>query len=232
MSPRVSVLIPTWNRANLIGAAIESALHQTYQDFEVIVVDDGSEDGTADVVKRYDRVRYVPQAHRGIPVTRNRALEEASGELLCWLDSDDMWAPEKLEKQVAYLDMHPECQIVFCRYRNFSDSPDGGAQFQRNDLNRADEKPDLACLATACLRRTLIEKWGGYIEKYAYAEDTEWLMRVSAGGVDLGHCLEEELYWRRLHSGQITLSHDPVSGYAYFRLVSDAIRRAKERGSK
>jgi glycosyltransferase involved in cell wall biosynthesis len=111
--PRVSVIIPTFNCARFLGRAIDSALAQTYGDYEVIVVDDGSTDETQHVVPRFGgKIRYLYQPNKGVSSARNLALSQASGELIAYLDADDMWYPHKLERQVAFLDTHRECGLV------------------------------------------------------------------------------------------------------------------------
>ncbi len=112
--PRASVIIPTCNRRELLLEALDSVLAQTYGDFELIVVDDGSTDGTTEVLKRYgDRLIYTYQANRGVSVARNRGIELARGEFIAFLDSDDLWLPKKLHIQVAFMDRHPEAQICY-----------------------------------------------------------------------------------------------------------------------
>jgi glycosyltransferase involved in cell wall biosynthesis len=114
--PLVSVIMPAYNVAPYIGDAIRSALSQTFTDFEVIVVDDGSKDETADVVRelaRHDsRIQLVQQSNRGLAGARNSALRAARGELFALLDSDDLWEPEFLAAQVAILESRPEVDIV------------------------------------------------------------------------------------------------------------------------
>ena len=111
--PRVSVIIPTYNCERFIGRTINSALAQTYRDFELIVVDDGSTDGTQSLVAGYgDAVHYVYQSNQGASAARNSALSRAGGEFIAYLDSDDLWSPEKLACQVEYLDAHPTCGFV------------------------------------------------------------------------------------------------------------------------
>lgn len=224
---RVSVLIPTYNRARFLPDAIGSVLDQTFRDFELIVVDDGSTDGTEELVRRFPEVRYVRQEHAGISAARNRALAEAGGGLITWLDSDDVWSREKLEKQVAYLDAHPECGLVFCRLHCFLD--DGlkavpGCEALVSELNRRDAGG--TCISTACVDISLYRRVGGYSLDCPAAEDTEWLTRAAASGVDVGHCLPEALYGYRIHAGQTTFGHR-TNGRDYFTLVAAAIRRAK-----
>lgn len=114
---KVSVILPTYNRARLLPRAIHSVLAQSYDDLELIIVDDGSEDDTADVVGniRDSRVRYMRLArNQGISAARNRGLQKASGEYLAFQDSDDEWDPQKLEKQIRSLEAHPDREIVYC----------------------------------------------------------------------------------------------------------------------
>ncbi len=109
----VSVIIPTHNRAGRVGEAIGSVLKQTYRDWELIVVDDGSTDGTAEVVRAFDdaRISYVSQDNRGVSAARNRGIAEARGEFIAFLDSDDRWEPCKLEVQMAFFSAHPDAHI-------------------------------------------------------------------------------------------------------------------------
>jgi glycosyltransferase involved in cell wall biosynthesis len=110
----VSVIIPTFNREKVLGAAIESALGQTYDAVEVIVADDGSTDGTADIVATYGpRVRYLVQANAGAAAGRNLALRHARGEFIAFLDSDDRWHPWKIAAQVAVLRRHAAAGMVW-----------------------------------------------------------------------------------------------------------------------
>ncbi|MCA8987625.1 MAG: glycosyltransferase family 2 protein [Planctomycetaceae bacterium] len=110
--PTVSIVLPTYNRANLLAEAITSALQQTWDKLEVLVVDDGSTDHTVDVVRdlarRDERVHYFYQENAGVSEARNRALNMMSGQLVAFLDSDDVWLPWKLEAQVALLTARPE----------------------------------------------------------------------------------------------------------------------------
>ncbi len=117
MAPNVSVIIPTYNRADLIVEAIHSVLAQTYQDLELIVVDDGSTDGTREAVAPYvqrsnGRVRYVYQENQGLSAARNTGCRLARGQYLAFLDSDDLWKPEKLAVQVPVLDADPTVGLV------------------------------------------------------------------------------------------------------------------------
>ena len=114
--PAVSIIMPAYNVAPYVGAAIQSALAQTFTDFELIVVDDGSKDNTAEIVRELagadERVRLVQQPNRGLAGARNTALRAARGDFFALLDSDDTWEPEFLAAQVAILDARPDVDIV------------------------------------------------------------------------------------------------------------------------
>ena len=110
----VSAVIPTYNRARIIGRALESALAQTHGDIQVIVADDGSSDDTRTVAESYGpRVTYVRQVNAGVSAARNFGMRHARGEFIAFLDSDDSWAPWKIEAQVAALRRHPEADLVW-----------------------------------------------------------------------------------------------------------------------
>src|SRR5215208_7052146 len=108
----VSVVIPCYNQAHFLGEAIESVLAQSYKDFEIVVVDDGSPDDTSEVASRYEEVRLIRQKNSGLAGARNRGLAEAEGAYVVFLDSDDRLMPEALEVGVRELASHPECAFV------------------------------------------------------------------------------------------------------------------------
>ena len=112
----VSVIIPVYNRAAYIGRAIESVLEQTYRDFEIIVVDDGSTDNTKEALKPYDdKIRYIYQENQGASGARNAGIKIAEGKYIAFLDSDDIWLPEKLEKQMElFQKSSKKLGVVYC----------------------------------------------------------------------------------------------------------------------
>jgi glycosyltransferase involved in cell wall biosynthesis len=110
---KVSVIIPTYNRESTLSRAIDSVLKQTYRNFEVIVVDDGSTDNTSRVIEKHkDRIRYYSKLHSGVSAARNLGLEKSEGTWVSFLDSDDYWLPKKLESQMEYLRKNPDIMIV------------------------------------------------------------------------------------------------------------------------
>jgi glycosyltransferase involved in cell wall biosynthesis len=126
MTPKVSVIIPTYNRADLLIQTLQSVVSQRYADFETLVVDDGSSDNTADVIAALgdSRIRYVRQAHSGLPaVGRNTGMQLANGEYIAFLDSDDLWLSDKLASQVELMDSHPELALSYTNCYRFKADP-------------------------------------------------------------------------------------------------------------
>jgi glycosyltransferase involved in cell wall biosynthesis len=116
--PKVSVIIQTYNRKEFLPEALESAFSQTFKDYEVVVIDDGSQDGTDKFMAEYLKncqhdIRYIFQKNQGIPLARNRGINECKGQYIAFLDSDDLFMPEKLAKCVAFLDQNPDYGMVY-----------------------------------------------------------------------------------------------------------------------
>jgi glycosyltransferase involved in cell wall biosynthesis len=188
-SPEVSVIIPTWNRRDLIVRAIDSVLAQTRPVAEVIVVDDGSTDGTGEILaQRYDdRIIYVHQVNAGVSAARNRGLALARGRYLALLDSDDAWLPEKTARQIALLEADPSLGMVLCDVRR--EDRDGRLidLFERRRQIPTDgpalrwvlQDPALAPVS-ALFRREVYETVGGFDESLRTAEDLDFHLRVAA----------------------------------------------------
>lgn len=226
---RVSVLIPVYNGSRYIEAAIESVLSQTFQGVEIIVVDDGSEDETASLVKQYKNVRYVYQPHYGISVARNRALQEANFELVDFLDADDLMLPTKLEKQVDYMNEHPECQLVFCQYQNFLDPNTSQITVRQQQIMKVES---IHRLIGALMRIDLFKEWGRFNTRLNYGEDTEWLSGIAMNRVDINHFVEEVLYLRRIHASNVSLMHRGLDEKEMLTLRAETFRRFMKRKNK
>jgi len=174
--PKVSVLIPVYNGAAEIGRALDSVVAQTYTDYEVVVIDDGSSDNTAEVVGRYPQVRLIRQENQGIGFTRQRLIGEAQGEWVAFIDHDDVWAPDRIERQIP-LTTEPEVGLVHAFYAlvypgqpqvDLCWSPPASAHALDHLL------PDNRVGTSATLlRRDLLREVGGFPVHSSKAED--WL---------------------------------------------------------
>jgi glycosyltransferase involved in cell wall biosynthesis len=184
----VSVIIPTYNRRDLLPRAIDSVLAQTRSIDEIIVVDDGSTDGTADMLQaRYgERVKHVWQSNAGVSSARNHGLRLARGRYLALLDSDDEWLPEKTALQVAFLESRPDFGMVVCDVERIDGDYRHIDVFHRRDVIREDgwalrwllHNPALIP-ASVMLRRQVVDQLGGFDETLRTAEDLEFHLRVA-----------------------------------------------------
>ncbi len=209
MTPAVSVIIPAFNRADVLGRAIDSVLAQTYPDFELIVVDDGSTDRTAEVVQTFadPRIRYIPQANAGVAAARNTGLAEARGRFVAFLDSDDRFLPHKLAVQVAVLEASPEVGLVAGGYRVVSAS--GEPLIERHPWHawpRLDVQTWLyACPVTVhsvLVRREWLARAGGFdLSLNGQAEDWDLWLRLAYAGCLMAWTPEVVCVYH-LHPGQ------------------------------
>ena len=186
----VSIVIPTHNRAQLLKAAIESALAQTYPNFEIVVIDDASDDETSQIVRAFDsdRIRYIRKHHSGAPDTRNRGIREARGEFILWLDDDDLLLPSALESQVRVAQANPSADVIFGRHIKF----DHATGEILGVLNPKDWsfKPEMLFngLLGACpipnpgtlVRRNAYQEIGEYNLSFSRAHDYEFWSRAVA----------------------------------------------------
>jgi glycosyltransferase involved in cell wall biosynthesis len=187
--PRVTVIIPTYNRGALLRRALDSVFAQTYSDFEVLVADDGSTDDTFEVCKAYARVRYLPAAHSGLPATaRNRALASSAGEYVAFLDSDDQWIPDKLRRQVEALTKKPSLGLVCSNAITLSDRGPTEKLYLRQDQGKSGSvflsllQDNFVVTSTAMVRRSILESVGNFCEERALrgVEDYDLWLRIAA----------------------------------------------------
>ena len=228
--PLVSTVIPTFNRRALIERAVDSALAQSYGRQEIIVVDDGSTDGTAELLERRygGRVRCVARANGGVSKARNTGMALARGELIALLDSDDEWDPTKLEKQVRFLQSRPDFGMVLTDVRRVDRQRRTIDVFHRRDVIPADGDVLLDVLrnpalvpASAMFRRDVFERLGGFDESLRTAEDLDFHLRAAAAfkiGV-IEECLTIAM---RGHDG---LSNAATSDSDYTRVVEEFLDR-------
>jgi glycosyltransferase involved in cell wall biosynthesis len=185
---KISVIIPTFNYGRFIAGAIESALRQTLLPAEIVVIDDGSTDETAAEVARFgDRVRYIRQENRGVSAARNRGVAETSGQLIAFLDADDIWEPEKLAKQRRVFLDEPRTGLVHCGMREF-DSETGETLAVRLD-GMAGEVADQLLLwerpviigpgGTIMVSRRAFEEAGGFDQRLRCGEDWDLCYRIA-----------------------------------------------------
>ena len=182
--PNVTVIIPTYNRANFLVEAIESVFKQSYPNFELIIIDDGSEDETRERLEPYrDRLRYHYQKNGGISSARNQGLRLAEGEYVAYLDSDDLWKKHKMKTQMDYLEKRPHTQICYTDeiwIRN-------GNRVNPKKIHRKHSgwifqhciPLCIISLSSAIMRKSLFDQVGLFDEELPACEDYDLWLRVS-----------------------------------------------------
>lgn len=193
---KVSVVIPTYNSAKYIVSTVESVLNQTYPDFEVIVVDDGSTDETQQLLQPYrDRISYIFQENKKYSGARNTGLRAATGEYIAFLDSDDLWLPTKLEEQVAVFSGHPDVVLVHCAAAYID--PQGQPVKYKGKQQKGTEESSIIIAnqsralftfdtiittSTVMFRRSLLNEVGLFDDTHIHGEDWELWVRLGAKG--------------------------------------------------
>jgi len=220
-SPLVSVIIPVHNCERYLPKAIQSVLAQTYRPIEVIVVDDGSSDNSAEIARSYQEIHYIYQPNQGPAVARNAGLAVAQGEFIAFLDADDRWVPDKLKIQIEYLFEHPHVGYTIGRIQNFYDPGINSVpQVRRSSL----EKEQIG-LITMVARKTVFKKVGGFDPSYRVGSDFEWVARAKDAGISM-EILPEILLHRRIHD--CNLSHQTQARCAsLLRIFKSSIDRQR-----
>ncbi len=185
MRPRVSVVIPAFNRWRLLAEAIDSVLAQSYRDFELIVVDDGSTDATAsELAKLASRLQFFVTERRGVSAARNLGVSQSRGHYIAFLDSDDLWLNSKLERQTRFMDEHPEfhiCQTDEIWIRNgVRVNPRAVHQKPTGDIFSRSLELCLVSPSAVMMTKALFERTGGFDEAFPVCEDYDLWLRISA----------------------------------------------------
>jgi glycosyltransferase involved in cell wall biosynthesis len=184
--PLVSIITPTFNRLDYLPEAIDSVLSQSYQNFEMIIVDDGSTDGTGGLLESYladKRIKYIYQSNQGQSVARNRGIAESSGEFICFLDSDNAWLQHKLERSLKEFEDFPQVDIV---YGDSIFIDEKSAEIGRSAMKRYSGrithhllKDNFVSMNTTMSRRKCFVEMGAFNESDRIAEDYELWLRFS-----------------------------------------------------
>jgi len=212
---KVAVIIPAFNRARYIGQTIESVLQQTYANIEIIVVDDGSTDGTREVLDAYSgkikRLEHPGQQNRGQSASINLGIEYADGEYVCVLDSDDYWELDKIELQVRYLEQHPDVGLIYCNGTAVNSNGDYLYDIYTSG-HREENKPERILLdcyihlpSNSLMHMSVLRKAGCFDETLRAAQDHDMLIRV-AEITRFGY-LNKPLYHYRRHEESISKSN-------------------------
>ena len=218
--PRVTVIVAAYNGERFLKETLESVFAQDFESFEVVFVDDGSEDRTGEIAQSFP-VRYVRQPNQGLPAARNAGLAVARGDLVAFLDDDDVLPPTKLSAQVRYLDEHPETGCVLGRQEWIFD----GVEAPRMARDPVFGELGGIQLVTAMIRRRVLEDLGGFDPSYRYAEDRDLFIRMREHGVGIA-VLPEVVLRKRLHGSNMTM--DPPTTHPMLRSLREKLERERQ----
>lgn len=233
-TPAVSVLIPLYNAEPFIGATIESVLAQTFADFELVILNDGSTDASGKIAEEYaagdERVRVFHQENKGLTATRNSAVAFARGELLAWQDNDDTSYPARLEKQVAYMHANPDCAYLGAAAEIFSEGEDAAvtvALVWHEQLCDRLLTENCFFSGSVMLRKSALLACNGYDERPGtnVVEDFDMAMRIAQRHRVAN--LPEVLYRYRLNPGGLSISNRELQ----VSNLKELTRRMRERRS-
>ncbi|HEY0201170.1 MAG TPA: glycosyltransferase family A protein [Burkholderiaceae bacterium] len=200
-SPLVSVIITCFNRENYLGEAIDSVLAQTFEDYEIVLIDDGSTDGSARIAATYaaacgTRLRYIHQGNQGASSAKNAGVRAARGCYLAFLDSDDAWTVDKLAIQIGYMRQHRSVDLLHAHARQFV-SPEL-SETERARFTCSDVPQPAPTSGTLLVEKTVFDRVGDYRTDLVVGIDVEWHLRAKSLGLVVA-TLPDVLLNRRLH---------------------------------
>lgn len=232
---KVSVIIPAYNAAAFIEDAVHSALNQSYAQVEVIVVDDGSKDDTAQLVEAIAGAKCLRKANGGVSSARNFGVAQSSGEYIAFLDADDIWHADKIAAQVALLDRYPDADLTYCRYED--DLERFRAEISGRRIDTAASIPHTLIesmepsfvnpyFGTSCVmvRRSAFERVGGFDRALPFAEDVDFYLKVLVERPSVP-VLEFPAVFKRPVRG--SLGDNSVAGYEMLFRVYDMLAAAR-----
>lgn len=200
-TPLISVIIPVYNGDKFLKETVQSILNQTISDYEIIVIDDGSTDSTAEVAQSIDKVRYFFQEKSGVGIARNYGIAKSKGSIIAFQDSDDIALPTRLEEQLAEFQKNSDLGALYSYIQNFlSDSVEKPEWLPQSQL-----ETELSCYGTCALmaRKEVFNVVGAFNPDYHAAEDLEWLMRVKDANIRV-EMLRKVLIKRRVHANNLS----------------------------
>jgi glycosyltransferase involved in cell wall biosynthesis len=224
----ISCIIPVYNGEVYLQEALESILAQTYRPLEIIVVDDGSTDGTAALVAGYgDKLRYLFQPNAGTAAACNLGITAADGDFVAFLAADDLWHPEKLSRQISRFQVRPDLDLCVTHVQNFwiSELKEEAERFRHHRI--AQPLPGYVPQALLA-RRALFETVGKFNTSLRHADSTDWFLRATDRGAVM-ELLGDVLVYRRLHQSNLSRQMASISRGEYLNVVKTALDRRRSR---
>jgi glycosyltransferase involved in cell wall biosynthesis len=227
----ISCIVPVFNGERFVAEALESIIDQTYRQWEIIVVDDGSTDATPIILTDYEgKIRYFHQSRLGPGAARNLGVKSAEGEFLAFLDADDLWHPEKLARQIARFETKPELDLCLTHVQNFW-APELKHEAERYRNHRIAKPLPGYSPVTMLARRGVFERIGLFSTSLQHIHDTEWFVRVREQGAVI-EMLPDVLVYRRLHRANRSRLLASSSREEYLQLVRAHLDRSRCKGQE
>ncbi|MEM9922928.1 MAG: glycosyltransferase family 2 protein [Cyanobacteria bacterium P01_D01_bin.50] len=228
MKPLVSILIPIYNAQTWLCETIESAKRQTWKNIEIILVDDGSKDNSLAIAQQFEahNVKVISQENKGASAARNRALKEAQGDFIQYLDADDLLAPDKIERQIQFLGQHDFGYVAAGEWARFYHSPSEAKFIPQSlwaDMSPVDwlveawENHWMMHPAAWLVPRTIVEQVGSWDERLSLNDDGEYFCRVILASIGVKFCWGARAYYRSGNSGSLSASKSYSAWKSAFR---------------
>jgi glycosyltransferase involved in cell wall biosynthesis len=229
--PLISCIVPVFNGERFLKEALDNIFEQSYRPLEVVVVDDGSTDGTKAVANSFgDKVRYLWQSNAGPWVARNFGISAAKGEFLAFLDADDLWHGEKLVRHMARFQKRPELEVSVCMIQNFWVSELRQEEMKFKNDRRSKPIPGYVCPGIVC-RRSQFEQVGLFNKDLQHAAATDWFLRANRKGTVV-ELLPEVLVFRRLHQLNRSRIHASNSQNEYLKILQTHLKERRQEKEK
>jgi glycosyltransferase involved in cell wall biosynthesis len=219
----VSIIIVVKNGDRYLGKAIESVLAQSYQPYEILVVDGQSTDNTEEVAKSYEQVRFIRQTGEGIADAYNLGIDSAQGEFIAFLSHDDLWTPDKLTLQIHYLLEHPEVQYTVARVQFFLEEGHAIPPGFREELLTGDRVGYI--METLVARKSLFSEIGKLNPDFIVANDVDWFARAKDRKIESA-IIQQVLLHKRVHNTNLSLTSS-VNNDDLLKLLKKSIERQR-----
>jgi len=223
--PLVSVIMPVCNGESYVDQALQSVFKDLYRPIEVIAVDDGSSDNTARIIGRYGEVRYVYQDNGGVASARNKGIALSRGEIIAFMDCDDIWQPGRLTATVRFFQEHPDTGYVLAKQMMFVEPGCDIPPWVKPQWLR--QPQDASNTGVLVARRATFDRVGLFNQDIG-GEDTEWLVRASEAGVPMAR-LPEVVLHRRIHGENLSVKMLGMRRNNLMRIARESIRRQQEK---